>query len=473
MHVPHPAAAVSERSSQRVFRRAVLSIAVPSMLQQLITSFVNLLDNLMIGQLSTHAIAAVAAANRFFVIGFFAVVGITSAATIYIAQFHGANNVEGERQSFRYMLLSAWVVFLPFFCAAQLFPRQIIGFFNHDPGLVEPALDYIPIAALSFLPQLVSYSCQNSMRALGHTRLPLVITISTVFMNAIWNWILIFGHLGFPALGVTGAALGTLIARIVELAVTLLAMRLNHFSFSTRIRDLFKLRLTLVRAITRRGLPLCLNEIGYFFGIALLFRFYATRGTDTMAALTISGTTSDLFSVLFGGMAAATTVIVSQPLGRGHLEEARSNAYRIQRFSTRLAALFGVLLFGASFITPQLYNVEPHVRGLATQLIRIVSFMYWIYMANSQTFYILRAGGDTRSTLILDTGYMFAVNISVVSAVTYLTEAPIQLLYLIGQLTDLFKLILSRRFLRRETWLKNLAAEHEDVMKLEPAATGD
>ena len=459
------------RNLDRDFVRAALSVAVPAMLQQLITSFVNLLDNLMVGQLSEHAISAVAAANRFFMIGFMAVIGVTSAASIYLAQFHGADNVESQKESFRYTLLSAALAFLPFLLAALLLPRQIIAFFNRDPGLVEPGLAYLPIVGIAFIPTIISWSCQSSMRALGYTRLPLLITASTVMLNALWNWILIFGHFGFPALGVQGAALGTLIARVAELIVTLIAMHRSRFVFSTRLRDLFRIPRRLVAAITKRALPLMLNEIGFSSGLALLFRFYATRGTSAMAAMTIMQTTTDLFFVLFGGMAATTTVLVSQPLGRGDLERARSNAYKLVTFSMLLAMLLGVGLFIVSFITPQLYNVAQDVRDLAANFIRMQAFFFWVYMRNTQAFFILRSGGDTRNTLILDTGYMFGVNIPIVAIITYLTQLPVFFIYLAGQSTDIVKLFISRRFLRRETWLVNLAADHAADHGEEPVRT--
>lgn len=447
----------------REFIKKVMIVAIPMILQQLITSSVNLLDNLMVGQLGEFAIAGVATSNKFFMISLFAMMGVVSASTIYLAQAYGAKKDELMKQSFRYGLLFSLVIVLFFSLAAWIFPAQIIRFFSPNEGLLDAALKYMPVAAMTFFPQAISFTITSSMRACGETKIPLVSSVISLLANALMNYILIFGHFGFPALGILGAAIGTLIARILELLFLLYAMRLREFKFSTQLKDVFHIHPKLRKAITLKAIPLVLNEVGWSGGMAMLFKFYATRGSSALAALPISTTTGDLFFVLFSGMAVATTVMVSHPLGSNNLDEARENGYKLLQLSIILAMIFAVGLFTASFITPHLYNVSDEVRQMAANLIRVQGLFFFIYMHNAQSFFVIRAGGDTRSTLIMDAGYMWLINLPVVGFFAYMTDFNIFVVYIAGQLTDIIKMFVTSYYFRKERWVNNLTHE-EDLL---------
>jgi Na+-driven multidrug efflux pump len=275
---------------------------------------------------------------------------------------------------------------------------------------------------------------------------------------------MIFGHLGFPALGVAGAAYATIIARIVEVVIFLVVSKRMDFMFKTAPQDLFKISRKLVKAITIKAVPLTMNEIFWSSGMSILFMFYSTRGTEVMAGMSISGSVADLFFTLFGGMAVATTVVVSQVLGANKLDEARDNAYKLIRFSIMLSVALGILMFAFSYIAPNFYNVTDYSRETAATFLRIMSVMFWIYMSNAQCFFILRAGGDTKSTLLMDSVFMWTINLPAVGLVTYLTGWNVYAIYLVGQSTDFFKLIVAYSLVRKEKWVKNLAHTHEEKL---------
>lgn len=441
------------------FIRRTLHISIPMILQSLVTSMVNLLDNIMVGQLGESAITAVAAANKFYLIGIFAIQGLIDATGVYLSQFYGAGEKERVRQCYRFSFLSSGLVSLLFISAGLLLPVQIGRFFTPDAAISGPVAAYMPLAALSFIPQIYSANAQNSMRLLGETRLPLQISFLTVFTNAFFNWIFIFGKLGAPALGVTGAALGTILARSVEYLVSLFFVGRRRFIFAGSLRQIRKVPAKLATAILRRAFPLMLNEIGFSGGEAMLFKFYGTRGSQVLAAMNIMGTTSDLFFALFSGMAVATAVIVSQTLGADDLETARSNAYRLLKLGLFLGVFFAGLMLVASFTVPLLYVVHSEVRALAGYFIRLYALFYMVYTLNSMVYFILRAGGDMRHTMLMDSGYFWLVNIPVIAGLAYFSQWSIQAMFLAGQLTDLCKCLISVPFLLRETWLKNLTKE--------------
>lgn len=449
------------------FYKLVIIVAFPLMLQQLATNSVNLLDNLMIGQLGDAALGGVAAVNRFYMISIFATNGVLAASSIYIAQFFGAQDEEHMKQSFRFALLSAYLFGIVSFLLGIFFPRQIVSFFTQDVLVIEQGIDYMRIAAWTFLFMALSLSISTGMRSIGESHIPLRISVAAVLINGVLNYILIFGHLGLPAMGVEGAAYATLIARIIEAGVFLYTVINRHFPFVTAIKDLFKMSKRLVRAIIIKASPLALNEILWSSGMAILFKFYATRGSQVLSAYSITSTISDLFFVLFGGMAVASTVLISQPLGANKLEEARSNAYKLIGFSLMVSFIFGFMMFVSSFFIPGFYNISAEANAIATTMLRIMSGMFWIYTINTECYFILRAGGDTKSTLIMDSLYMWCVNLPIVGAFCYLTSAPILVLYLIGQSTDILKMVFSFHLVKKERWVVNLTnVVHNEPVEL-------
>lgn len=439
------------------FNKRVLVIAIPLMLQQLIATSVNLLDNLMIGQLGSDALAAVTAINRYFLIAIFASLGLMAAATVYIAQFYGAKEEENMKAAFRFGLISTMSVTLLFVIAAFVFDQQIISFFVKDEAILGHGLDYIHVAALTFVPNAIVMAVGGAMRSIGESKLPLIASVISVFTNAFFNYVLIYGHMGFPKLGVFGGALGTLIARFVELAFILYYLKKGDFAFKTKLKDLFHIPAQLAKRIWVKALPLLMNEILWASGMALLLKLYATRGNDVISGYSIASSLADLFFTMNAGMSIASTILISQPLGANKLEEARQNAYNLIGFAVMLGAIFGVLMFIMSFAVPYMYSVSDESMHIALTFIRYQSFLFIVYVMNTTCYFILRAGGDTRSTLILDSLYMWTVNLSIVSFFTYFTSVNIISLFLIGQMTDVIKFAISYRFVKKERWVMNLA----------------
>ena len=440
----------------RVFIRKVMIVALPMIFQQLITSSVNLLDNLMVGQLGAAAIGAVASTNKYLMVASFGMMGIATAATIFLAQFKGAGKIKEMKESFRYAIVFSLLVVSIFVLFALAFPSAILRFFSKDQNLIQVGLKYIYIAALTMLPQSVSYSVQSSMRSVGSTKIPLASSIISLLTNGFMNYCLIFGKFGFPQLGVMGAAIGTLIARFAELIFLLIMLKKRNFDFKSRVLDIFNIPKKRIMDITKKAMPLFLNETAWAGGMAVLFKFYASPGDQALAALPIASTTSDLFFVLFSGVAVSTIVMVSHPLGSNDIDLARENGYKMVELSIYLAILFGIGLIGASFITPHFYNIDQEVFNLATNFIRIQAVFFWIYMYNAQIFFVLRSGGDTRSTLLMDAGTMWLICIPVVGIVAYFTNASPIVIYIVGQATDLIKMVIATYYFKKEKWLLNL-----------------
>lgn len=442
--------------ADRHFYKHVLIVATPLMLQQLIMSAVNLVDNLMVGQLGDAAIGGVGVVNRYYMIGNFSAMGIAAAASIFIAQFYGAKDNEHLKQTFRYAIFAVYTIIIPFTLFALFAPGSIVGFFTKDPAYMKQGIEYMTYAAYSFIPLGLILVISNSLRSIGEAKIALYTNVMSVLINAFFNYILIFGHFGMPAMGVAGAAIATVIARVVECIVLLVIVKKYDYPFKTKLSEMFHVSGELIKKITLKAVPLLMNELMWSAGMAMLLKLYAERGADVITAYSVAGTAGDLFFSLFGGMAGATTIIIGQKLGANQLEEAKANGYHLLSFAVLLSFVLGFGIFICSYFVPYLYDLTPETRELASNILKIMSVMFWIYMMNAESYFILRAGGDTFSTMLMDSCFMWLVNIPVVAAVTYFTKFNIYFVYICGQLTDLLKMMIALRFVRKEKWVKNL-----------------
>lgn len=442
------------------FVKTVLVVAIPLMLQQLISVSVNLVDNLMVGFLGDASLSAVATANRYYFVVNVGIMGLSSAGSVFVAQFLGANDKEKMQKSFHsILLLSVFATFI-FSAIAFFFPREILSFFVQDEVVITEGIRYLHLAVYTYLPSSIAYSVYSCMRAVGDMHTPLHCSVISVLVNALLNYVFIFGVFGLPTLGVYGAALATLIARIIEVILLAIVLHYRSYPFTPSLKEMFTFPKEMMERIIIKALPLMTNEVLWSSGMAFLFKFYGSRGSVIISGLSISGTISDLFFTLFGGMAAATTVLVSTPLGADNKEEAKKNAYRLLSFSSVLAAGFGVLLFFSRFTIPYLYAMNSaQARQVASNILFIQSFMFWIYMFTAQCYFILRSGGDMKHTLMMDSGFMWLVNIPIVAAVTYGTDIPYYGVYFVSQCTDIIKLFFAHHLISKEKWVVNLTKE--------------
>lgn len=438
--------------------KSCISLAIPIMFQNLVVSAVTLVDNLMVGQLGDTAISAVVSANKYYNIMFFVAMAMVQACLIFLAQYSGAENILKVKESFRISIVTAYVPLLVISVIVFIFPSQLIAFLIDDPAIIEQGAIYLRLAAFSYLPVGLSLAIASAMRAVGDAKTPMIISIISIIVNAFLDYGLILGKFNMPALGVAGAAIATIIARFVEVTLLIISLKRGDYSFDTDIKDLFDYDSQLVKSIVVKALPLVINEIMFQFGQAFAFKCISSRGATINAAYSVAITVSDLFYVLFGGMATATTVLVGTKLGANKLQEAKDNAYKILCFSLVLSIFFGSGMILSRFIVPFIYpNISKESLESAQMFLLIIGLMYWITMFNCECYFMLRTGGDTRSTLFMDSGFLWIVYIPILFVLSNLTNLPIYLVYILGQCADIGKAIFSFWIVKKEKWVKNLA----------------
>lgn len=449
----------------RAFYSRVAVIVLPIMAQMGITNFVNMLDNLMIGRVGTLEMSGVAIVNQLLWVLLVSLFGAVSGAGIFCAQFFGAGDQKGIGYAFRFKL---YVVALLTLAAALLLwgaQDRLIGLFLHGEGAeadIGMALGFgkrylaVMLWSLPALGLTAVYS--STLRECGHTLPPMKAGLISVFVNLALNYVLIFGKLGFPALGVVGAAIATVIARYVELAYVLLWTHgsSRRLAFVPYLYSSLSMPREAMAKMAYTGLPLLFNEVLWSGGMAALTQAYSLRGLSAVAALNISNTLGMVFNIGYIAMGSAVGIVVGQLLGAGRLEEAKEADVKLLALSVAVGSFSGVLLFASSFFFPHFYNTTGEVKALAGGLIAITALCMPVVSFLHSCYFTLRSGGKTGITFLFDSGFMWVVNLPLAYVLSRFTSLPLLALFGLCQTTELLKAGLGYYLLRRGSWAQNL-----------------
>jgi len=443
----------------RAFYKQLIAVAAPLVLQQLITTSVQLVDNIMVGTLGESAIGSVSIVNQLYFIVILITFGAMGGAGVFSAQYFGSQDFERLKQTFRFKLLVGFMVAIISFIVFSFYGENLLRLFTINPTTIQGGLNYLNIAKWSAFPWIVSVAISNTFRETGITKPLLKISIIAILTNTILNFILIFGLFGFPELGIVGAAIATLISRFVELGLTLILLKKKGNLFSTKLFQMFHIEKKILVAIIIMAIPLTLNEALWSTGQTVFIHAYSTRGDSALAAMSITGTISQLVFVTFGGIATAVAVLVGNTLGRNQLQEAKDNAKKLIAFSVFIAIVAGIILFILSFFIPGLYDVPTATRHIAEFNLRVNAIFIPIYSFNVALYFTLRSGGDTKSTFMMDAGYMWLLPVPISLLLAYLTSLPVIYMFLIVQMLDIPKMLFGLSRFRKGHWIKNLSLD--------------
>jgi putative MATE family efflux protein len=442
------------------FYRTIIALAGPLVLQQLLTSAVQLVDNFMVGRLGEKAMGSVAIVNQLYFIYILVIFGILGGAGVFAAQYYGAKDFDKLKETFRFKLVAAGIVSVIAILIFTVFATPLFSIFSNDTTIIKGSIDYMAIVKFGFLPWAISTAIGSTFRETGITKPLFIISLITILTNTILNYLLIFGMFGFPQLGIIGAAIATVIARVLELVLTFILLLRKGSVFNTQFSKLFSIHKKLLGSIVIMTLPLMLNELLWSSGNTVFFYSYSRRGTDALAAMTITSSVSSLVFIFFGGIATAVAVLVGNTLGKNQLELAKENAKKLITFSVVIALFAGILLFTLSFFIVHIYNVSQTVKDIAQFNIRVQSMLIPIYTFNVCLFFTFRAGGDTKSTFIFDSGFMMLVSVPIALSLSFFTVLPVTTMFLLVQLTELPKLSFGLWRYSKGHWIKNLAIKH-------------
>lgn len=454
----------------KAFYRMVLAVALPIMLQNGISNFVNLLDNVMIGSLGSIQLSAVSIANQLIFVYQLCVFGAVSGAGIFTAQYHGSGDVEGVRHSMR---LKVWISLILTGAAAiafLVFGKTLISLWLNDAEhpeevalTLEEGYRYLALILIGLLPMGITQCYADTLRSTGETVLPMRASLVALFVNMAFNWLFIFPHFGHFGWGVVGAAVATVIARFTEFAVLAVAAHRqpDAYPFTKGLFRTMRVPLHIAKTILITGLPLMLNESFWGLAMTLLNRNYSLRGLVAVDAVSISSTVTNIFHIAITALGSAVGIIIGNTLGSGDLKKAKDYDTKLIAFSTAAGVAVGALLAAAADLMTLPYNVPAETAHAAATLMRITALFTPCIGFLHASYFTLRSGGKTLITMLFDSVSLWVLVIPLSLWIGYGTSVPLIAFYFICQLPDLPKCIFGYILVKKGIWMQNLVQKSD------------
>lgn len=456
---------LSKYFGNRVFYQRLIAVAGPILVQNVITNFVSLLDNIMVGQVGTEPMSGVAIVNQLIFVFNLCIFGALSGPGIFSAQFYGKGDLEGVRNSIRakiYLGLGIAAV-----CAAVFLTAgdQLISLFLHegseDLDLTATLLygrNYLRIMLIQLLPFAITQSYSGTLRETGETLLPMKAGFIAVFVNLGLNYVLIFGKLGAPALGVAGAAMATVTARFTECGIVVIWAHSHRqrCPFIVGLWRTLRVPLGLMKQIMITGLPMLGNELLWSLGIAALNQCYSMRGLEVVSAANIASTISDLFVCISLATGTALSIIIGQLLGAGKTERAIEENRKLVVFSVLLNVAVGLVMASVAPFIPRIYNTTETAKHIAVQMLLLSSAVLPFNAFTTSVYFTLRSGGKTLITFLFDACYNCCLTVPLAMLLSRCTAMPIIPMYVCVQAMYLLKCVPGAFLLRSRKWVNNL-----------------
>lgn len=444
----------------------LFTIALPIILQNFLSSFVNMLDTIMVGGLGHVDIAAVGLGNQVFFVMNIMVFGAVSGGSIFISQYWGKKDLEGIHRTTGIMLVVAMAITCFFFLVSALAPEFCISLYSNDDEVIKKGAVYLRIVSPSFIMFGLSFAFSNAERSTEHVRLPAVATIISVVLNGILNYVFIFGInirgvQCIPALGIVGAAVATIISRVVEAVIVVYGAYVRKFEVAVSFKKYFTAQPDFLRKYIKVCLPVLFNETLWGVGISMQSSIFAHSGTVVIAAFNINGTISNLLWPVCMGFGSATSIIIGKTIGQGNHDKAKSLAKILCGFNAAWGLVLGIILIPLTKTLPFFFRVEPVVIKMAAVFLTLKACSFPFDAFNMSTVVgVFRSGGDTLFAMLIDVGFMWVISIPLGWLGVLVWNLPYWGVYLVILIEPLLKMILGLYRLFSGKWLR-------DVTKIE------
>lgn len=453
----------------KAFYKMVLAIAVPIMIQNGITNFVSLLDNIMIGRIGTEQMSGAAIVNQLLFVYNLCLFGGVSGAGIFTAQYSGLKDHEGVRQTFRYKL---WLVFILTIATILILltsGETLIGMYLKGEGSAAAleatrryGMQYLKIMLVGLPPFMISQVYSSTLRECGETVPPMKAGVAAVLVNLVFNYLLIYGKFGFPQLGVKGAAVATVLSRYVEVAIVAVWTHTHteRMPFAKGLYSTLKVPAYLTKKILIKGTPLLLNETLWAAGMAILTQCYSVRGLNVVAAQNIANTINNVFNVVFIALGDSVAIVVGQLLGAGKMKEARDTDNKMIAFSVMCCTGVALVMLVVAPLFPMLYKTNQEARVLARYFIMLMAFFMPQNAFLHATYFTLRSGGKTIITFLFDSVFIWCVSVPIAYCLSHFTGIHVLAVFALVQVGDILKCIVGFVLVKKGVWLQNIVSSH-------------
>lgn len=440
------------------FYKSLANIAIPITLQNLVMSSVNMLDTLMITRLGDANIAATGLANQVFFFFSLILFGVNSGSSIFVAQFWGKKDIKNIRRILGLSIIICGVISIIFTIGAIFVPEFIMQIFTHEQDVVELGVKYLKIIGFSYLITAVSFSYNTALRSIGQAKVPMFISIVSLFVNATFNYLLIFGKFGFPMMGIEGAALATLLSRVVELVLGVYIIYHNKYALAARVHELMDVSKDFVVKYFKTAAPVIINEFFWSLGTVMYSVAYARIGKEATSAIQIANTIQNIFLVLSRGLSNACAVMIGNKIGEDSKESAISYARTFIILGPILGVILGIILYVFSPLIMTLFNtVSAEVYEYTSKALTVISITMSIKIINGLLVVgIFRSGGDTRFSMFLEMGSVWLVGVPMAFFGALVLKAPVYWVLALVSIEEVVKALIGIPRLLSNKWVRNV-----------------
>ena len=441
----------------KTFLLTLVTLMVPMILQNLLTLGTQMMDSIMLGPLGQNELSASSLANQPFFIFNLLIFGMASGSSVLNAQFWGKRDIRSIKIIISICLKVAFTVSILLAAVVMLFPRAVMAVYTNDQAVIELGAQYLQVIGWCYIFHGIASTLLTSIRSVGIVRVAVVDSVFALVCNTSLNYILIFGKLGFPALGVRGAAIATVITRIGEVAIVLTYLLFIDKKLKFRPRDLAAFEMGLLKNYLKNGLPVAFNEVFWSIGVSIQSMILGRLGADAVSASQMSSIVQQFATVFIFGVANAAAIIIGNDIGAGRMEEAKS---RIRAFRW-IAVWVGLFAAGVILVLSRpvvgFYNVPEETKELALQMLRMLSvIVLFVSQTGIGVVGLLRGGGDPRFGVFVDLCglWLFAVPAALLAAFVF--HAPVLAVYLCSKLDEPVKLVMLTWRMRNDRWIKDV-----------------
>lgn len=435
----------------------ILKVALPIIIQNFIASSLNMIDTLMIGKVGEKEIAAVGIANQYFFLFNLFIIGIYAGCGVFIAQFWGKEDKENIRKVVGFGNFMGILVSIAFTVIAYFGSYGIISLFNKETVVIELGVKYLRIVCFSYIFTAISFNYSTALRSIHNAVPPMVVSAFAIICNMFFNYIFIFGNFGAPKMGVSGAALATLIARAFECIVLVVYVYYKNNIINCKIRDMFNFNIDFILNIFKTVIPVVLNEACWGIGTIVYSIIYGRIGTEALASVQICTTVQNLFMVVIFGIAGASTVLIGNKVGAGLMDEAKEEAIRIAILSCLIGILIAILLSATAGFILSFFNVSQEVKYTSKIILYVVSIILIIRVFNITCIVgLLRGGGDTNYSLKLEAITMWLIGVPLAFIGAFVIKLEVQYVVALVTVEEIIKSFFCFKRLCSDKWIKNI-----------------
>ena len=444
----------------RQFLKMLVTLMLPMVAQNLITLAAQMMDSLMLGRLGQIELSASSLANQPFFIFNLLIFGMASGSSVLNAQFWGKGDVRSIKIVISICLKVALTVSILLGAAVIIFPETVMRIYTDDPEIIAAGAEYLKIVGFCYFFFGLSNTLLTTIRSVGIVRIAVIDSIFSLVCNSCLNYLLIFGSFGFPKLGIRGAAIATVIARMGEAVIVLVYILVIDRKLRFKIRDFWEFDVGLLKNYLKNGLPVAFNEVLWSVGISIQSMVMGRLGASVVSASQIASIVQQFSSVLIFGVANAAAIIIGNDIGAGKMERARERVTWFRIIGVILGIFASCLILGLSGPVVSFYNVPEETKQLATEMLRVLAvIVLFVAQTGIGVVGLLRGGGDPRFALFVDLAGLWLVATPAALLSAFVFGAPVLVVYACTKLDEPVKLLMLAWRMRNHHWMRDVTGE--------------